>query len=157
MGLCSCASHGPASIGHSSEKELDLVRNEMQSQLASALSILQSTGADVYFSCVVDSTLRKLRTVMSAPAPGTDPQVDEEFAAVQQQLAKFYPEYRNAYAGLLVKHVDAAALPEAATLLASDAASAYFRAVRAMDPELGQLFDELGARMLQHARYRTAG
>jgi DNA-binding MurR/RpiR family transcriptional regulator len=122
-----------------------------------AASIMQSTGADAYFALVVDATLRKLRVAMAAPAPGSDQKVDAEFETARKQLGKFYVEYQQGYADLLLKHLDPVVLAEAAALLGSKAAVAYFGAVRNMDAELARLFDEMGSRMLQHARYRTAG
>lgn len=126
-------------------------------QYALAAFIMQSTGADVYFTMLVEATLRKLRVFMAAPARGCDETVDREFDAVRDVLGKFYAEYRQSYSALLVRHLQPALLTEAASVLGSEAALGYFGAMRKMEPELAGVFEELGARMLQHARYRAAG
>ena len=121
-----------------------------------ALSIMQHTNGNSYFGLLVDDTVRKLRAAMAAPKPGVDALTDAEFEAARLCLDKFRAEYEQAYADLFLRHVDAGLLPEIASVLGTKPMLAYFTAVSRMDCDLPKLFEELGARMFHHARYRSA-
>jgi hypothetical protein len=68
-------------------------------------------------------------------------------AELRERLDAFFPEFRQLYGSLLVKHIGARSLPSVLEVLHSEAVQVYFRALQAMEPELIGGLQQLTKRM----------
>ena len=88
------------------------------------------------------STTSGTDSVTAGSAPGEASQ-----AELRERLDAFFPEFRQLYGGLLVKHIGPERLPEVLAALDDEAVQLYFRALQAMEPELVGGLQSLSKRM----------
>lgn len=104
---------------------------------AAAATAVRVTRAAALFDRLLATLLA--HAAEAAPAP--------EQAELRERLDAFFPEFRQLYGGLLVKHIGARSLPSVLAALDAEAVQVYFRALQAMEPELLEGLQLLTQRM----------
>ena len=82
---------------------------------------------------------RLIATLLAQVEPGSAPSPDAPRfteTELRERLDAFFPEFRQLYGGLLVKHIGTPCLPGVLAALESESVQIYFRALQAMEPEL---------------------
>jgi len=101
-------------------------------QAAAAAAAVRVTRAAALFDRLIATLLAQLEP--EAPAGQSSPPAGQ--AELRERLDAFFPEFRQLYGGLLVKHIGARCLPSVLAALDSEAVQIYFKALQAMEPEL---------------------
>jgi hypothetical protein len=111
-----------------------------------AEAAVQVTRAASLFDRLADHLVQQLLARLEYRAEAGSASAPAELAALRERLDSFFPEFRQLYGGLLVKHLGA----ESARVIAAlqgDCAQRYFRALQEMQPELVGGLERLGDRM----------
>lgn len=123
----------------------------MTKDQAAATLAVRVTRAAALFDRIIATLLVPVGQA-STPARAVE---EAERADLRERLDAFFPEFRQLYGGLLVKHIGAQALPAVLAALDSEAVQAYFRALQAMEPELLGGLQSLTKRMAVVAADRS--
>lgn len=124
----------------------------MNNQQAAAAAAVRVTRAAALFDRII-ATLLGPASPGAAPGDGVD---SAERAELRERLDAFFPEFRQLYGGLLVKHIGAQSLPAVLGALDNELVQAYFRALQAMEPELIGGLQSLTKRMAVVAADRSS-
>jgi len=122
-----------------------------QTTVAAAVRV---TRAAALFDRLVATLLAHLDPAAQDPASQGEPAARDTDAGardqvqLREQLDAFFPEFRQLYGGLLVKHIGAKRLSGVLEVLHSEAVQVYFRALQAMEPELIEGLQKLTKRMV---------
>lgn len=120
---------------------------DLQTTAATAVRV---TRAAALFDRLVATLLAHVDPAEQDPAAteaaAQDPSAGGQ-AELRERLDAFFPEFRQLYGSLLVKHIGAQWLPGVLEVLRSDAVQVYFRALQAMEPELIGGLQKLTKRM----------
>ncbi|HTV24199.1 MAG TPA: hypothetical protein VMG12_36150 [Polyangiaceae bacterium] len=109
------------------------------------LQAVRLTFAAPHFSRLADRLILTLRGAMGVPAVA-EPEVEAEFAALRQSLDSFYPEFTQAYAGLLSRYLGEAA-PVVVAALDEAPVQAYLRAADPIEAEMMAALRALSGRV----------
>lgn len=123
---------------------------------ALAEAIARATGLATTFDDLLDAVIAQLRQTLGVPPETTDDLVERELAEVRVRLALFRPRFDATCIELLGRHLPAGQLWALAAALETDALRAYFRAARAMHPELARASAALAGEMRDVALYEPA-
>jgi hypothetical protein len=111
-----------------------------------AATLVQLTRAASIFDRVADGLVARVRGAMAVPEQA-DADIEQEFTALRAKLDAFFPEFRELFAGLLVRHVGEEELPLVLSGLSSEVAQRYFRATGKIEADMQLQLVELSQRM----------
>jgi hypothetical protein len=122
----------------------------MTDHQTTAATAVRVTRAAALFDRLVATLLAHLDADAQDPAAQVPAAQDAGAggqAELRERLDAFFPEFRQLYGSLLVKHIGAKWLPGVLEVLCSEAVQVYFRALQAMEPELIGGLQQLTKRM----------
>jgi hypothetical protein len=114
-------------------------------------TVVQLTRAAVIFDQIADNLIAGVRQAMGVPATA-DPEIEQEFAFLRGALDEFFPEFRQLFGGLVIKHVGEQHVPALIEGLGSELAQRYLQAAPRIEAELQQHLGRLSQRMLLAAQ-----
>ena len=110
-------------------------------------NVVQLTRAANIFDRVADGLVAQVRAAMAVPAQA-DAEIEQEFAALRAKLDAFFPEFRELFGSLLVRHVGQEHLPAVLAGLSTEPAQHYLRAASKIDEEMQAQMAQLSQSML---------
>ncbi len=118
---------------------------------------MRLTNAHASFDRLCNALVRQTQIALGVPVSSlSEASVQEEFAALRQELRKYRPEFVQAYGALLSKHIGGEHLPEVVDALKSEAMRRYFGAVKSMEADFAVEMRELSRRMGNTCVYEPA-
>lgn len=108
----------------------------MKANSHSAAEAVQVTRAAPLFDRLADNLVSQVDANLTSHGAGAPPEKSSQLASLREQLDGFFPEFRQLYGGLLVKHIGEERAPVVLAALSDETIQVYFRALKAMEPEL---------------------
>lgn len=103
---------------------------------SAAEAAVQVTRAAPLFDRLADNLVSQVDANLPSQGPGLPPERGSQLASLREQLDGFFPEFRQLYGGLLLKHIGEERAPVVLAALSDETIQVYFRALKAMEPEL---------------------